>query len=361
MLNIFGFGASKKAETTTLINEDIAQIFKTLTKEQKAKIFLALPVSSVVNCFFNLDLESQKYIFPLLSGPIRSEVEFTSRTVNSDLKNTLNEQLNAFNDHEKNFLKNKTSPESFFFAMNKNHSLVSMIDNQITYSISADKIIDFDLKSFKYQRKLMQRHIDTIANGLEKSLKFYHPITLAVEDESNTISILDGQHRWNALKKIDRSLLSQIDLQFNVIYFNGVSDSDIMKVYKNINTSVPIDPKTLSREMDYINLVDDIKKAFPKDCIRSFNKELKEKDDYPQNFIIDSFLKEELQYVKVLDYFNCKEIISKLQVINEEIKSNETEAINNLSIGETKNITRNNFYLAIKWPSCINSLVKKIN
>lgn len=356
MLSFFGFGSqSNDQKNNSLVNDDIREIFKTLTKEQKAKMFLKLHCSTAVNCFFSLDLEDQKYIFPLLSGPVRSDVLFKCDSVDKDLKNTLNDQVRFYNDHEKS-AENSSTPSSFFFIMNKNNALVSKVENQISYSISADKVIDFELNSFKYQRKLMERHIESIANGLEKSLKFYHPITLAVDDKTDTITILDGQHRWNALKKIDRKLLSEIELQFNVIYFPDASDTDIMNVYKNINTSIPIDPHVLNKEMSYINLVDDIKKAFPKDCIRAFNKQLKATEDYPQNFIIDNYLKEELQYINVLDNATPKDIILHLKTINEFFKNNEKDAIFNLGIGESRNVKANDFYLAIKWPKSISFL-----
>ena len=108
--------------------------------------------------------------------------------------------------------------------------------------------------------------------------------------------------------------------------------------------------------MEYIALVDDIKKAFPKDCIRAFNKQLKATENYPQNFIIDNYLKEELQYINVLDNASPKEIIAHLKTINEFFKNNEKDAIFNLGIGESRNVKSNDFYLAINWPKCITYL-----
>ena len=170
-----------------------------------------------------------------------------------------------------------------------------------------------------------------------------------------SLTILDGQHRWNALKRVNKSLLPEITVQIDVIVFKD-DDEDIMGTYKNINTNVPIDQSRLNEEMEYVTLVEEIKKVFPKG-IKNFSKELK--DPIPEHFVVDLSLKEELQYRQVLNWAKPKDIIDMLAVVNETIKRDASLQMS-LNLIDGKICKRDNMFLGVQWPLSINLLEEEI-
>ena len=193
----------------------------------------------------------------------------------------------------------------------------------------------------------MEKHVQTIAEGINRSGMLYHPIILCYIASRDSLTIFDGQHRWNALKRLEDPQL--VTVQVDVILCED-DDEQAMQIYKNINTNVPIDHNTLKDELKYIALVEKIRVAFGSKAIRNFNKELK---DVPQHFVVDSMMKEELQYRGVLASYTPEQIIEGLKVVNQMLTS---EPHLDLPLIDSKICRREGMYLGVKWPQAIDRL-----
>ena len=336
-------------------SEETTAMLANLTMEQKCSLCQSCADSLCVTIFAGLTADEQCHIFPLLSKEKRSLV---INVVDETQQNRLVEHYNACYEQSERFREDPNSADSFFYYMNFHNAQRKMGDgnvkNKVTYVLSADKLLMFDLQPYKFQRKLIERHIQNIAQGIQDSKMLYHPIICAYEKKHNRITILDGQHRWNALKLVDTDIVKGIDVQIDVILFDS-EDADIMECYKHINTSMPIDPSRLAMEMRYVQLIDRCKKEFK--GIMSFDT-LNPKREYPKHFVIDTFLKEQLQIREILDKFSEDEIIQRLKAINSHISlSKEVDAY--ISQLERRACTRDGMWLGIDWPSSIDILEGK--
>ena len=135
-------------------------------------------------------------------------------------------------------------------------------------------------------------------------------------------------------------------VQLDVIFFPD-NDCEIMTFYKNINTNVPIDPAKLQDELKYVALLEKIKAEF-KDNIKVFVKD--NKDKTPQHIVIDTWLKEELQYREILNTYTEDQVLARLYAINEILAKTP---LTDMSMIERRMCGRNNFYLGVKWPASI--------
>lgn len=336
----------------TFTNTDVSQLVNTVSLEESITLIKLLPYVPQVRAFLALNNERQDHVFPLLGVHIRNEV---IKLFPEERQTDLIKQYEHYNNGAKKFESDPNSSTSFFYWMQAHNAFKHKTQNKLVYILTADKAVQFDLKPYKYQRKLMERHIQCIANGIADSKMMFHPIILAYNDVDKSLTILDGQHRWNALKRVDSSILPEITVQIDVIVFQD-NDNDIMQTYKNINTNVPIDQSRMNEEMKYVNLVESIKQAFPKG-LRSFSKDLK--DPIPQHFIVDSYLKEELQYRQVLDKADTQDVIETLGWVNEHIKRDADLQLS-LNLIDGKICKRDNMFLGVSWPLAMDLLEKRL-
>jgi hypothetical protein len=185
----------------------------------------------------------------------------------------------------------------------------------------------------------------------------FHPIICVLEDEFN-LSILDGQHRFNALKKIPNDVLVDIDVQLDIIPFEK-DDTNVMKTYQQINNNVPIDPERMCAELEYVDLVQAIKSYFGQDSFQTFNPRL---ENYPQAYLVDHHLKREMQVRSILDLYICKkskydQILSALDHINSIMKE-RTDLLSNLTQMDRRVCVKNDMYLGLNFPEALDLLEK---
>ena len=305
----------------------------------------------LIQLFFSYPDRIQDHVFPLLDA---HQKDIVFGYASEDRQSSLLIQMEAFTKQQQESMVCPNKAENIFFLFAAHNALKYHTQNKYVYAISADKVVHLDIKPYKYQRKLMERHVQCIADGIQMSKMMYHPLIVAWVPTKNSFTIMDGQHRWAALKRLPVELLASIDVQFDVICFSEEDgDEVIMKYYKYINTNVPMDVNRLEVELRYVGLVDSIRAVFGKQAVRTFTKDIKE--PVPEHFIIDSWLKEELQYREILSKMNENVVLAKLQYINTQW-ANDASIDMDMSRIDSRMCKREGFYLGYKWPRCLDAL-----
>lgn len=335
---------------------DVTKMFENLSTQEATEMMLRAPVHVAIQAFPFLPVDQQNHVFPLLDEACRNLV-FDKMP---DIRQAeLLRHHEAFMKSRLDSMKDINHPESFFYWMAAYNAEKSCHNNKTTFILTADRLMKFDFKPFKYQRKLMVKHVQCIADGILKSLMMFHPIVLAYIEDKNSLTVVDGQHRWAALKKLQEThpeFLTKLYVQVDAIKFPD-QDEEIMSFYKYINTNVPIDPNKLAEELRYVALINKIKDAFgcngKNSSIVAYTKDVK----VPQHFVVDSWLKEELQYRCILEKMTEEQVVDKLIWINEHIKNN-SDLVTLLTSIENRMCKRDNFYLGIQWPRAIDLLEK---
>jgi hypothetical protein len=331
----------------------LSEMLQKLSLQEMVNWILRLPPTQVVELWPLLATNSQNHVFPLLPDHIRNQVYDVS---SEERQTELLIQLDGFSKSQRQAENDINHPSSFFYCMQAWNTKKAKHQSKTTYMVRADQLMKFDLKPFKYQRRLMDHHIACISKGILQSKVLFHPIILAYIKPRESLTIVDGQHRWQALKRLVTDaegalVLKNLYVQIDVIDLPD-NDTEIMTVYKYINTNVPIDASKLHEELRYVDLVDKIKAVFPKG-IETYRKDIK--DSVPQHFVVDSWLKEEMQYREMLSHQTEDMIIAKLMIVNEEMKAS-VDRDSTLSALERRMCKREGMYLGIAWPSAINRL-----
>ena len=338
---------------TCNIQSSFKQVASFLTQQQAQYLFEKLQsFHAKVDLFLHVSEAVQNHMFPLL--PLDVQEYILVRASNESFKSRLIEQQAGFDKFTTLAHHTPESPETFFYIMALHNAQVNLVDSEhitkISYIISADKIVGCKLKPFKYQRALMKQHVQTIASGVCITKALFQPIILAWLPDKKMLSILDGQHRWNAIQSLSQDIAATVQVQIDVLVLQD-NDEDVMKLYKNINTTVPIDHQQLQEELKYISLVERIKAEFPK-TVRSFTKITKELKQVPEHLVIDSMLKEELHYRNVLQKMKDTDVILLLRQANEYMKT-LTHLHDEMNLIDRKICSREKVFLGMKWPMAI--------
>ena len=322
-------------------------IMTTLSTQEQIKIITNSVPSLACILFQYCSIKEQCFIFPLLSEEVKEMIYLLDSTKKDRFKKSEKE----YHDRELDFKENQfTNGSGLLFYLNSNNYLQYTCGQKQTYLVSAKEIVDFDLHPYKYQRKLNITHMNNISNGIKESMTLFHPIICTYNDETNSISIIDGMHRYNALKSLSEDYLEKIKVVLEIIYSNN--DDEVMKKYKQINTTLPIDHEHLSKELEYVHCIEKVKEEFGS-AICSFSKKIKEQEDH---LVIDLLLKEELQIRNILDKMTTSEVIHKLKEVNQEMERYCDEKLSQMS---RRICNRDNMYLGINWPMSIDLLENK--
>ena len=315
---------------------------------QKLAILTSCDEQQCWDLFSSVDREEQTKLFIQLPDHIKRDLYKKGSETQKDA------WMEANNDHVTRLEECERDPNSadnfFFFMEHCKQACVRRNSQKITYIVKASDVIQFNLKPYKFQRKCIDRHMINIAKGIEESKMMYHPILVAFESLHNRVTILDGQHRWNALKLVSSDVLGNIDVQIDVILFDGACDDSIMQRYKHINTNMPIDPKHLDEELKYVHLVSLLKETFPTGIVSWDGKK-----KYPSHYVLDTLLKEELQLRNILSKMSPQDVVTKLIQINNHMAGSK-EVASCLSQLQARTCSRDNMYLGIEFPAAIDVL-----
>ena len=226
------------------------------------------------------------------------------------------------------------------------------INNKSFYVLPIKSLKNMNIQPYRHQRVFNSEHVETLKNGILKTGYLYHPIILVNIKERNEISIIDGQHRFKALKSLLSTFtaekLESIKVQIEVINLEN-DDAAIMEVYRNVNTCEPIDMKKIISEQDYVGLIHKMKLRFGKKVIIESDKQYK-------HYLIESRLKTELMKYNLLLNIPADILINKIVNMNEELKETAL-LLNKLTPLEKQRCEKYDFWLGTDFPNW----VKRIN
>ena len=243
---------------------------------------------------------------------------------------------------------------------NKNYNLALSILKNSTHEIKNKKVYVVDLKELKHlnlfpyrhQREYNQDHVDVLKKGLIQTGYLYHPIVLIHIPERKEISIIDGQHRFKALKSILESSLNgeiEVDIQVQIEMLECEDDDNkIMNIYKNVNTCQPIDMNKIVLEQDYVKVIQKLKNKFGKTVINDNVRNAK-------HYLIESKLKAELLSHNLLIKYSEDELIKRIVRMNDDLKEQQ-ELLGKLSGESFKKCEKNNFWLGTDFPAWLKEL-----
>ena len=339
---------SSEPDLKVVLNKQFSFINK-LTRQEKIKVLNSLEnKNDIVNCLLTISEEDRYYIYPMFNKNIKDMILFNCEEQDKKYFK-LNEE--GFNNRNEEFKSNGfiTGSSIMFYLDTKNY-LKNYSSNKYTYVLSGNEIVKFGLKAYKYQRKINQRHLENISNGIKKSGVLYHPIICVQNCKTDELTVIDGNHRNNALTMLDENNLKKIKVQLDIILADG--DDEVMEIYKNINTILPMDVDYLAKELKYVDLIEKLKNKLGSGIVQ-YSKKITEQDN---TFVIDLYLKEELQIRDLLSKYSVEEIVNKMVYINTHMKKYE----NDLTAVQRRVCKRDNFYIGINWPESINLIEKEL-
>jgi hypothetical protein len=252
-------------------------------------------------------------------------------------------------------------------VVNKNYNLALSILKNSLYEIKNKKVYVVDLKELKHlnlfpyrhQREYNQDHVDVLKKGLIQTGYLYHPIVLIHIPQRKEISIIDGQHRFKALKSIlesvretqglcrDGELEVNIKVQIEMLECED-DDNKIMNIYKNVNTCQPIDMNKIVLEQDYVKVIQKLKTKFGKNVINDNVRNAK-------HYLIESKLKTELLSHNLLIKYSEDELIKRIIRMNDDLKEQQI-LLGKLTEEAFKKCEKNNFWLGTDFPAWLKEL-----
>jgi hypothetical protein len=226
------------------------------------------------------------------------------------------------------------------------------IKNKKVYVIDLKKLNLLNLNPYRHQREYNQDHVDVLKRGLIQTGYLYHPIVLIHIPERKEISIIDGQHRFKALKSILESVREtqgEVDIQVQIEMIECEDDdTKVMNIYKNVNTCQPIDMNKIVLEQDYVKVIQKLKTKFGKDTIKENTRNFK-------HYIIESNLKKELISHNLLIKYSEDELIKRVVRMNDDLKEKQM-LLGKLTEDTFKKCEKNNFWLGTNFPNWLKEL-----
>ncbi len=210
------------------------------------------------------------------------------------------------------------------------------IENKSGYILSLKDIKSLNVSPYRHQRDSNKEHISKLKRGILETGYLYHPIILCHIPLRKEYSIIDGQHRYYALKEIEKTD-KDVKVQIEVITLKDDDDSLIMDIYRNVNTCEPINMKHIIIEQDYVKFIQKVKTIYGKKTIVENKKKMK-------HYIIESDLKKELMGRNLLIKYSFDTLLKRIIEINDDIKEKvlELETLNDV---EKERCIKTDFWL----------------
>jgi hypothetical protein len=223
---------------------------------------------------------------------------------------------------------------------------VYTINNKSMYVLDLCDIKHMNLLPYRHQRASNSEHINVLKEGILKTGYLYHPIILCHIPKRGEITIIDGQHRFKALKDIVGKR-DDIKVQLEVIKIDD-DDSIVMDVYRNVNTCEPIDMKRIVLEQDYVNFIQKLKKIYNKKVIGEYKNKRK-------HYIVESDIKKEFMERNLLVKYPVNVLLSRIDDINKTLKE-QNILLNRLTQKELELCEKSGFWLGTDFPKWINKI-----
>lgn len=230
------------------------------------------------------------------------------------------------------------------------------------YKISAEAFIDLDLDSYKDQRAKDGSHINSLKEGIASTQDTFHNFNIYhIEGESFTIA--DGQHRYEALKRLNKNVRKGITVWIFVYEFDVEDDEYNFELFTKINTAKGINKNELNIKAKVRDLARAIKSRFGKH--RSWDRITEEKTEqqHPHWWRL-SYLQLN-NYIEtnwsVFERFTEDEILERLEKYNNRIarSPNQFFKTNGVTKDECKSKCISfNFFLGVNFPKCFDDIFK---
>ena len=221
--------------------------------------------------------------------------------------------------------------------------------NKKGYVLDIKDLKHMNLYPYRHQRECNNTHVNSLKEGIKKTGYLYHPIIVCHIPSRKEYSIIDGQHRFNALKEITKEDVEyNIKVQIDVIDINEDDDSMVMDVYRNVNTCEPINMKQIVLEQDYVKFIQKLKNVFGKKVIVENKRKMK-------HYIIETDLKNEFMKRELLVKYSFDVLLTRIIEINNELKE-KMILLNKLTDSEKERCAKTDFWLSTDFPNWLNKL-----
>ncbi len=276
------------------------------------------------------------------SYPFSSSSEQSQKDENDEGRDPKTDEQNVNNEEEEVDSYNEMKSKIF-------NSPLYKIGNKTVYNIELKEFDNFILNSYRHQREVVSKHITVLESGIKKTGYLYHPIILCDIPSRRELTIIDGQHRYNALCNVRRKDKSfNMSVEFEIIELGNEDDSKVMDIYRNVNTCEPVDMRRLLQEKDYVDFIQRLKAKFGGSVIVDKKNRMK-------YYLLERELKKELMSNEMLVEFGNEELYNKI------IKMNETEKrrvirekeVSDKVIEKCKNT---NFWLGVNFPEWLEKI-----
>jgi hypothetical protein len=271
-----------------------------------------------------------------------SSSEQSQKDENDEGRDPKTDEQNVNNEEEEVDSYNEMKSKIF-------NSPLYKIGNKTVYNIELKEFDNFILNSYRHQREVVSKHITVLESGIKKTGYLYHPIILCDIPSRRELTIIDGQHRYNALCNVRRKDKSfNMSVEFEIIELGNEDDSKVMDIYRNVNTCEPVDMRRLLQEKDYVDFIQRLKAKFGGSVIVDKKNRMK-------YYLLERELKKELMSNEMLVEFGNEELYNKI------IKMNETEKrrvirekeVSDKVIEKCKNT---NFWLGVNFPEWLEKI-----
>jgi hypothetical protein len=241
---------------------------------------------------------------------------------------------------------NEEEDIDYKLIMAKLKNPVYTINNKAIYVVELDDLKHMNLIPYRHQRACNIEHVNVLKEGIIKTGYLYHPIILSHIPKRNEVSIIDGQHRFKALKELIGKQ-NNIKVQLEVIKIDD-DDSMVMDIYRNVNTCEPIDMKRIVLEQDYVNFIQKLKKIYNKKVIGEYKNKRK-------HYIVESDLKKELIERNLLVKYPITFLLTRIKEINKDLKE-QNMLLNRLTQKEVELCEKTGFWLGTDFPKWVNKI-----
>jgi len=224
-------------------------------------------------------------------------------------------------------------------------------NDQITFArICIDELLKIDLWAFN--RPLDIKHVKEIKSQIIKT-KYIHGIfCIAYLINEKKYYIIDGQHRYTALKDIKKKHLIK-DVVVNI--YTVEQEQDIVQLFKDINNTKPLSPKE-TPNLVIVSALEKLETDYP-EAIKNGDKTV-----YP--YLLKKDIHERLKQIDI----NCdaNELYLCIKRINKLYSKTKITEIPNvrskITVNTVKKTKTSNFYLGLdekwSWIEQVEELIK---
>ena len=220
------------------------------------------------------------------------------------------------------------------------------------YKISGKQFIDMNFEAYKDQRTKDSDHVFRIAESISSSKCLFHNFVLFYKPQKY-ISIADGQHRYEAMKIINSSILESLDCLVLLIDFQTASEDYIYVLFKNINTVKGMNCEDLETDSHIREYVLAAQKSFGKHYGKLLIDDLLTKPE--KNFhrlgflLLKNAIKANWSRIKSL---SIPDFVEALHTYN----SNYCVDTSNAPTTVLKKCAKSKFYLGLEFPGWVERL-----